>query len=130
MKKSSQAYRNIREASAELGLEAHVLRFWESRFDDLNPMTRGGGRRFYSVDDLKLLRTIKHLLHEEGYTIKAANRMVSEGYEGPAHIEKPTTDLSSLTTALNTLIDNARRDIAQMNALLNYSACVPDFMSV
>ncbi len=119
MKKSSQAYRNIREASAELELEAHVLRFWESRFDDLKPMTRGGGRRFYSVNDMALLRTIKHLLHDEGHTIKAANRMVSEGYVAPESSEKPAMDLSSLYESINMLIENARRDIAQMNALLN-----------
>lgn len=119
MKKSSQAYRNIREASAELGLEAHVLRFWESRFDDLNPMTRGGGRRFYSVKDIELLHTIKHLLHDEGHTIKAANRMVSEGYKAPIRNENPTIDLRSLNESLAVLISNARRDIAQMDALLN-----------
>lgn len=92
MEKSANAYRNIREASEILGLEAHVLRFWESRIDKLQPMTRGGGRRFYSPADIELIEVIKTLLHGRGITMKAANNLINshgldalEIYDQAAH---------------------------------------------
>lgn len=68
--KSSDAYKTIAEVAAELGVATHVLRFWESKFNQLKPMKQGGGRRFYRPEDVALLRHIQRLLYHEGYTIK------------------------------------------------------------
>jgi len=76
--KSPDAFRTISEAAEELALPQHVLRFWESRFREIKPMKRGGGRRFYRPDDLDLLRGIKHLLYGEGYTIRGVQRLLRE----------------------------------------------------
>jgi len=76
--KSPDAFRTISEAAEELALPQHVLRFWESRFREIKPMKRGGGRRFYRPDDLDLLRGIKHLLYGEGYTIRGVQRILRE----------------------------------------------------
>jgi DNA-binding transcriptional MerR regulator len=76
--KSPDAFRTISEAAEELDLPQHVLRFWESRFREIKPMKRGGGRRFYRPDDLDLLRGIKHLLYGEGYTIRGVQRLLRE----------------------------------------------------
>jgi DNA-binding transcriptional MerR regulator len=76
--KSPDAFRTISEAAEELDLPQHVLRFWESRFREIRPMKRGGGRRYYRPDDLDLLRGIKHLLYGEGYTIRGVQRILRE----------------------------------------------------
>ena len=76
--KAPDAFRTISEAAEELDLPQHVLRFWESRFREIKPMKRGGGRRFYRPDDLDLLRGIKHLLYSEGYTIRGVQRILRE----------------------------------------------------
>ena len=76
--KSPDAFRTISEAAEELDLPQHVLRFWESKFREIKPMKRGGGRRFYRPDDLDLLRGIKHLLYGEGYTIRGVQRILRE----------------------------------------------------
>ena len=69
MQKSASAYKTISEVSEMLDIPAHVLRFWEKNFQ-LKPMKRGGGRRYYRLEDVALLETIKSLLYDEGYTIK------------------------------------------------------------
>jgi DNA-binding transcriptional MerR regulator len=76
--KSPDAFRTISEAAEELDLPQHVLRFWESRFREIKPMKRGGGRRYYRPDDLDLLRGIRHLLYGEGYTIRGVQRILRE----------------------------------------------------
>jgi DNA-binding transcriptional MerR regulator len=76
--KAPDAFRTISEAAEELDLPQHVLRFWESRFREIKPMKRGGGRRFYRPDDLDLLRGIRHLLYGEGYTIRGVQRILRE----------------------------------------------------
>ena len=77
--KSKQAFRTISEVSEELDLPQHVLRFWETKFRQVSPMKRGGGRRYYRPEDVELLRRIKALLHTEGYTIKGVQRMLAQG---------------------------------------------------
>ena len=77
--KSDQAYKTISEVSALLDLPQHVLRFWETKFRQVSPLKRGGGRRYYRPQDVDLLRRIKALLHLEGYTIKGVQRMLSQG---------------------------------------------------
>jgi DNA-binding transcriptional MerR regulator len=76
--KATDAFRNIGEVSAELGVRKHVLRFWESKFPQLKPMKRGGGRRLYRPADVELLRGIQHLLQNSGYTIKGVQRILRE----------------------------------------------------
>ena len=76
MSKSENAFRTITEAAAILDLPPHVLRFWESKFKNIKPMKRGGGRRYYRPEDLNLLRGIKFLLYSEGLTIKAAQKII------------------------------------------------------
>ena len=70
MAKSQDAFRTISEASDEVGVAQHVLRFWETKFTFLRPMKRTGGRRFYRPRDIALLATVKRLLHDEGLSIK------------------------------------------------------------
>ncbi len=76
--KAPDAFRTISEVADELDLPQHVLRFWESRFRDIKPMKRGGGRRYYRPDDIDLLRGIRHLLYGEGYTIRGVQRILRE----------------------------------------------------
>ncbi len=76
--KAPDAFRTISEVADELDLPQHVLRFWESRFREIKPMKRGGGRRFYRRDDIDLLRGIRHLLYGEGYTIRGVQRILRE----------------------------------------------------
>ncbi|TCT11479.1 MerR-like DNA binding protein [Tepidamorphus gemmatus] len=76
--KSPEAFRTISEVAEELDLPQHVLRFWETRFSQIKPMKRGGGRRYYRPEDVNLLRGIRHLLYGEGYTIKGVQRILKE----------------------------------------------------
>src|SRR5262249_50914014 len=76
MDKSPDAFRTISEVAEDLDLPQHVLRFWESRFPQIKPMKRGGGRRYYRPEDIDLLRGIRHLLYGEGYTIRGVQRIL------------------------------------------------------
>jgi DNA-binding transcriptional MerR regulator len=76
--KAPEAFRTISEVAEDLALPQHVLRFWESRFPQVRPMKRGGGRRYYRPDDVDLLRGIRHLLYGEGYTIRGVQRILRE----------------------------------------------------
>ena len=78
LRKSPDAFRTISEVAQDLDLPQHVLRFWETRFSQIKPMKRGGGRRYYRPDDVDLLRGIRHLLYDEGYTIKGVQRILKE----------------------------------------------------
>lgn len=78
MDKSPDAFRTISEAAEELDLPQHVLRFWETRFATIKPLKRGGGRRYYRPEDVLLLRGIRHLLYEQGFTIKGVQRILKD----------------------------------------------------
>ncbi|HEY2185201.1 MAG TPA: MerR family transcriptional regulator [Xanthobacteraceae bacterium] len=78
MDKAPEAFRTISEVAAELKIPQHVLRFWETRFHEIRPMKRGGGRRYYRPQDMDLLRGIRHLLYSEGYTIRGVQRILRE----------------------------------------------------
>ena len=78
MEKSPEAYRTIREVADSLDLPQHVLRFWETRFPQIRPLKRAGGRRYYRPDDIERLRLIKRLLYDEGYTIKGVQKLFKE----------------------------------------------------
>lgn len=85
MPKAAEAFRNIGELSAELGVKKHVLRFWEMKFPQLKPMKRGGGRRLYRPSDVELLRGIRDLLQNAGYTIKGVQKLLRE--QGVEHVK-------------------------------------------
>jgi DNA-binding transcriptional MerR regulator len=78
LEKSPDAFRTISEVADEIDVPQHVLRFWESRFPQIRPMKRGGGRRYYRPDDVDLLRGVRHLLYGEGYTIRGVQRILRE----------------------------------------------------
>jgi DNA-binding transcriptional MerR regulator len=82
--KSAAAFRTISEVAGELEVPQHVLRFWETRFSQIRPLKRGGGRRYYRPDDVALLRRIRTLLYTNGYTIKGVQKLLREGAAGAA----------------------------------------------
>jgi len=84
LEKSPDAFRTISEAAEELDLPQHVLRFWETRFSQIKPLKRGGGRRYYRPDDVQLLSGIRHLLYDEGFTIKGVQKILKEN--GARHV--------------------------------------------
>lgn len=75
--KSAGAFRTISEVADDLGVEQHVLRFWETKFSQIKPLKRGGGRRYYRPEDVELLKSIYNLLYQEGYTIKGVQKLLS-----------------------------------------------------
>src|SRR3954468_19465068 len=81
-RKAPTAFRTISEVADDLHIPQHVLRFWESKFPQLKPLKRGGGRRYYRPEDIQLLRHIRQCLYQEGYTIRGVQKLL--GGEGPA----------------------------------------------
>ncbi len=135
--KSAAAFRTTGEAAEELDLPAHVLRFWESKFPQINPVKRGGGRRYYRPEDIDLLRRIRQCLYQEGYTIRGVQRLLREGEirrreRGQAAPEErpPTLFVSSAVCgevadpkpspeALRAALDDVRRELSTIRALLD-----------
>lgn len=97
MDKAPDAFRTISEVADDLDIPQHVLRFWESRFPQIKPMKRAGGRRYYRPDDVDLLRGIRHLLYGEGYTIKGVQRILRE--QGPKLVQAAWRPGAELPTA-------------------------------
>jgi DNA-binding transcriptional MerR regulator len=85
VEKGPDAFRTISEVAEDLDLPQHVLRFWETRFGQIKPLKRGGGRRYYRPDDVDLLRGIRHLLYGEGYTIRGVQQILRE--QGLRHVQ-------------------------------------------
>ena len=83
-KKAKDAFRTISEVANRLGVQQHVLRFWETKFSQVRPLKRGGGRRYYRPEDVALLQRIHHLLYTEGYTIKGVQKLLKE--QGKAQV--------------------------------------------
>ena len=84
MDKAPEAFRTISEVADELEVPKHVLRFWEAKFSQLKPMKRGGGRRYYRPEDVALLRGIRFLLYNDGYTIRGVQKILRE--HGPRYV--------------------------------------------
>jgi DNA-binding transcriptional MerR regulator len=92
--KAPEAFRTISEVANDLDLPQHVLRFWETRFQQIKPLKRGGGRRYYRPEDVDMLRQIRSPLYEEGYTIKGAQKLLKgqrrpAGNDGEVAVEGP-----------------------------------------
>jgi len=99
VEKSPAAFRTISEVAEELDVPQHVLRFWESKFPQVRPLKRGGGRRYYRPEDVELLARIRQLLYSDGYTIKGVQRLMREGAlkvkREAAHAEPEVTGAES-----------------------------------
>src|ERR1700683_3798366 len=80
--KRAAVFRTIGEVAEDLDLPAHVLRFWESKFPQLKPLKRGGGRRYYRPEDIALLSRIRQCLYQQGYTIRGVQKLLTEGGSG------------------------------------------------
>jgi DNA-binding transcriptional MerR regulator len=91
--KSAGAFRTISEVAEELDVPQHVLRFWESKFTQVRPLKRGGGRRYYRPEDVLLLRRIRQCLYQDGYTIKGVQRLLREGALKNMPLVEPAPDI-------------------------------------
>ncbi|MBT7450272.1 MAG: MerR family transcriptional regulator [Rhodospirillaceae bacterium] len=128
-RKSEAAYRTISEVAAELSVPQHVLRFWESKFSQVRPLKRGGGRRYYRPEDVTLLKRIRSLLYDDGLTIKGVQKLfrdhgvktVVDGESGPVNApeakskSQPDTslpDMNALIEDLKGLRDTLRTALA------------------
>ena len=101
--KSVDAFRTISEVAGELDLPQHVLRFWETKFSQVKPMKRGGGRRYYRPEDVALLRHVRSLLYDEGYTIKGVQKLLRQGGVNKAELLiRESAQKSTTRSAANT----------------------------
>ncbi len=123
--KSPAAFRTIAEVAVELDLPQHVLRFWETKFPQIKPLKRRGGRRYYRPADIELLREIKRLLHEDGFTIRGAQKFLREqGAAGPRTSPRPGSTAAaeaeedaSDQTPEERLRDETRAVLAELEAV-------------
>ncbi|MDW4497583.1 MerR family transcriptional regulator [Sulfitobacter sp. D35] len=114
MAKSPDAFRTISEVADWLGVQAHVLRFWESKFTQVKPVKRAGGRRYYRPSDMLLLGGIKKLLHEDGLTIKGVQKILREhGMSHVADLSQPLDDLTLAVLDSDTAPETARFTVAE-----------------
>lgn len=98
--KSATAFRTISEVAEDLDVPSHVLRFWETKFSQIRPLKRGGGRRYYRPEDVELLRRIRQLLYRDGYTIKGVQRLLRDrSGDVPGEIEPAPEPPSPLPPA-------------------------------
>ena len=111
--KSPEAFRTISEVSKDLSLPQHVLRFWETKFAQIKPIKRGGGRRYYRPEDVDLLKGIKNLLYNDGYTIRGVQKVIKEN--GPKNIlfsnSKSNSKLEQKTFTDNENIYNSEKNV-------------------
>ena len=112
--KSPEAFRTISEVSKDLSLPQHVLRFWETKFVQIKPIKRGGGRRYYRPEDVRLLKGIKALLYNDGYTIRGVQKVIKEN--GTKKLLRSDNENKTFT---DTFKDN--NDLLSQSALSKYS---------
>ena len=123
-RKAPTAFRTISEVAEDLNIPQHVLRFWETKFPQLKPLKRGGGRRYYRPEDIALLRRIADLLYTQGYTIKGVQRLLrdgglAEGAEpGPAEAELPLPEpAEGAAAALRNALEELEEIAEELRAL-------------
>ena len=102
--KSPQAFRTISEVSNEVNIPAHVLRFWETKFPNINPLKRSGNRRYYRPKDVKLIIRIKTLLYDNGYTVKGVQKLLKENNNKNNEKNKIKEKLSSILKDIDNII--------------------------
>lgn len=122
--KSQAAFRTISEVAEDLDVAQHVLRFWESKFPQVRPLKRGGGRRYYRPEDVEVLRRIRALLYDEGYTIKGAQKLLRAqraaraGEEPrptePAREAVPRSPARALPQPVRRELDGVRRELVEL----------------
>jgi DNA-binding transcriptional MerR regulator len=138
--KSAAAFRTTGEVAEELDLPAHVLRFWESKFPQVKPLKRAGGRRYYRPEDVDLLRRIRQCLYQEGYTIRGVQKLLREGalrsgdpapppadetpstlfaLEPVADPPEPASSPTPSRQALREALEKVRRELLEIRALLD-----------
>ena len=109
-RQKSGPFRTIGDVSSELGLPTHILRYWETRFTQLRPLTRAGNRRYYRPEDVELAHRINHLLNVEGYTIKGARKALSDGVDEPFDLVDAVQETSGVgAEQLSALISIRKR---------------------
>ena len=122
MTKVPSAFRTISEVAGELDLPQHVLRFWETKFSQLKPMQRGGRRRYYRPEDITLLRCIRSLLYDEGYTIKGVQKLFRQGSIGKGVADMQKTAAHKVPTVLSI----AKTEVKSTETQLAVSAAVTE----
>ena len=115
-KKSPGAFRTISEVSEQLDLPQHVLRFWETKFTQVRPMKRGGGRRYYRPEDVALLVHIKGLLYDEGYTIKGVQKLLRDGALKKSELEQPPVNAGAPNLELEAEVRDAIGELQALRA--------------
>ena len=119
-KKSPGAFRTISEVAEDLDLPAHVLRFWETKFSQVRPLKRGGGRRYYRPEDVQLLSHIRSLLYDEGYTIKGVQKLMREGNLKKSDLAPSPSDMASFeANSLKSEIQDAIDELEALKAEVN-----------
>ncbi len=113
--KSPEAFKTISEVSKDLSLPQHVLRFWETKFIQIKPIKRGGGRRYYRPEDVRLLKGIKSLLYNDGYTIRGVQKVIKEN--GAKQIIELETKNKSFTDTKNSNIDPLNQNKISFHSL-------------
>lgn len=122
VEKAPGAFRTISEVAEELSVPQHVLRFWESKFTQVRPLKRGGGRRYYRPEDVTLLRLIRGLLYDQGYTIRGVQKVLRDqtrhggedvGETGPAAPEGP-----AISGEVRKRLSSALRELDEVRELL------------
>jgi DNA-binding transcriptional MerR regulator len=121
--KSAAAFRTISEVAQELAVPQHVLRFWESKFAQIRPMKRGGGRRYYRPEDVLLLRRIRQCLYDDGYTIKGVQRLLREGAlkgveAAEMEISEPEPQPALGRGSTKTVLRELRRELVELRDIL------------
>ena len=104
--KSPQAFRTISEVSNEINIPAHVLRFWETKFPNINPLKRSGNRRYYRPEDVKLIIKIKTLLYDNGYTVKGVQKLLKEKGNDNKNINNENNNIKEKLSNILNDIDN------------------------
>ena len=115
--KSHDAMRTIGEASAELGVKSHILRYWEEQFPMLEPLKRAGGRRYYRAEDMDLLRRIDALLNMQGYTVKGAVKYLQDGGRHIPALAKNAPAMPQLGADKLSRLQDVRKTLAEALAL-------------
>ena len=116
-RKAPTAFRTISEVADDLRIPQHVLRFWETKFPQLKPLKRGGGRRYYRPEDIGLLRRIGDLLYTQGYTIKGVQRLLREGGLAEGEQELPLGDPESPPGSVRALLEELEELAEELHAL-------------